>query len=120
MIPLPKMLEANIERGNVKVFMRGYKRYRVSSQRFSKKPLNIEFVLAVDTQSPSKVSIDELQNAIEEKEASVLSRHPEYVSPTQHQLMLFEGRILYHVPLTKAPLIPNFTVSRTLFPIGKR
>ncbi len=94
-IPLPNMLRANIEGGNVKVFMRGYKRYRVSSQRFSKKPLNIEFVLVLDTQSLCKVSMDELQSSIEEKEASVLSRHPEYVSARQHQLMLFEGRTVY-------------------------
>ena len=29
--------------------MQGYKRYRVSSQRFSQKPMNVEFVLVLDT-----------------------------------------------------------------------
>ena len=34
-IPLAELLAANVERGRVRVEMTGYKRYRVSSQRFS-------------------------------------------------------------------------------------
>src|SRR5690606_4654466 len=44
-IPLEKILEANIHRGHVRIEMKGYKRYRVSSQRFSHKPMNVEFVV---------------------------------------------------------------------------
>ena len=49
------MLRSNVERGHVSVVMQGYKRYRVSSQRFSKKPMNVEFVLVVDTHRKSDV-----------------------------------------------------------------
>ena len=48
-IPLDAMLQANVARGQVSLVMQGYKRYRVSSQRFSKKPMNVEFVLVLDT-----------------------------------------------------------------------
>ncbi len=36
--------------------MQGYKRYRVSAQRFSQKPMNVEFVLVIDTRRKSDVS----------------------------------------------------------------
>jgi adenine-specific DNA-methyltransferase len=49
MIPLERLLELNIARGHTQLVQREYKRYRVSSQRFSRKPLNIEFVLITDT-----------------------------------------------------------------------
>ena len=52
-IPLGALLQSNVARGRVALFMQGYKRYRVSSQRFSAKPMNVEFVLAVDTHRPS-------------------------------------------------------------------
>ena len=50
MIPLGELLESNVRRGHVSLVMQGYKRYRVSSQRFSKKPMNVEFVLVLDTE----------------------------------------------------------------------
>ena len=78
MIPLEELLRANVHRGHVSIEMQGYKRYRVSSQRFSKKPMNVEFVLIVDTRRKSDVSVDELRAAIDEYEQQVLTAHPEY------------------------------------------
>lgn len=90
-IPLENMLEANIMRGHVRVEMKGYKRYRVSSQRFSNKPMNVEFVVVLDTHKASDVSIDELHHSVTAKETSVLNGHKEYATQKQVQLALFEG-----------------------------
>lgn len=76
-IPLEEMLAANVERGRVRISMKGYKRYRVSSQRFSKKPMNVEFVIVLDTHRKPDVSADQLQHAIGSAEETVLSDHPE-------------------------------------------
>ena len=57
--------------------MQGYKRYRVSSQRFSKKPMNVEFVLVLDTRRPGDVSAGELQQSICQHETDVLTAHRE-------------------------------------------
>ena len=75
--PLGRLLQSNVERGHVSVVMQGYKRYRVSSQRFSKKPMNVEFVLVVDTHRKSDMSADELREQIEKYEKSVLREHSE-------------------------------------------
>ena len=48
-IPLLDMARAACARGATQVFVQPYKRYRVSSQRFSAKPMNAEFVLLIDT-----------------------------------------------------------------------
>jgi adenine-specific DNA-methyltransferase len=77
MISLEDMLRSNIERGRVSVVMQGYKRYRVSSQRFSKKPMNVEFVLMVDTHRKHNTSVEALKERIERLETSVLENHPE-------------------------------------------
>jgi adenine-specific DNA-methyltransferase len=76
-IPLTDLLRSNVARGHVALFMQGYKRYRVSSQRFSAKPMNVEFVLAVDTHRRSDVSADELEQSIRGHETAVLASHPE-------------------------------------------
>ncbi len=47
-IPLQDLVEACIKRGQTDLVLQQYKRYRVSSQRFSAKPLNVELVLIVD------------------------------------------------------------------------
>ncbi len=44
-IPLDKLVKAACKTGATTVLTQEYKRYRVSRQRFSKKPLNVEFVL---------------------------------------------------------------------------
>jgi adenine-specific DNA-methyltransferase len=79
-IPLDAMLQDNVNRGHVSLVMQGYKRYRVSSQRFSKKPMNVEFVLVLDTHGKSKKSAAELREAIERHESTVLKAHPEILS----------------------------------------
>ena len=76
-IPLDEMLAANIGRGQVDIVMRGYKRYRVSSQRFSYKPLNVEFVLITNTCSKKRQTVDDLKAAIQSVEERVLAEHPE-------------------------------------------
>jgi adenine-specific DNA-methyltransferase len=58
-IPLRAMLEANHLRGETTVFLQPYKRYRVSTQRFSARAHNIEFVILTDTRHPSTRSIDD-------------------------------------------------------------
>jgi adenine-specific DNA-methyltransferase len=100
-ISLEKMLEANIRRGHVRIEMKGYKRYRVSSQRFSDKPMNVEFVVILDTHRTSDVSVDELHHSVTAKEESVLNGHREYASDKQAQLTLFEGAREEYV--TKTP-----------------
>ena len=90
-IPLGEMLLANIARGHVRIEMRGYKRYRVSSQRFSRKPMNVELVIIVDTRRESDVSADQLMEAVQSAEDSVLRNHREYRQREEEQIMLFEG-----------------------------
>ena len=48
-IPLQDLVAACIQRGQTDFVLQQYKRYRVSSQRFSPKPLTVELVLIVDT-----------------------------------------------------------------------
>jgi adenine-specific DNA-methyltransferase len=76
-IPLEVMLQSNVARGHVSVVMQGYKRYRVSSQRFSEKPMNVEFVLTIDTQRKNTLSVDQLTDMIRSQENKVLDAHPE-------------------------------------------
>lgn len=71
-IPLHNLLSANAERGRVSVEMKGYKRYRVSSQRFSAKPHNIEFIVILDTRGNATSSVDELQHSIISAEDALL------------------------------------------------
>jgi adenine-specific DNA-methyltransferase len=52
-IPVGDMLDVLVERGALDVFVRSYKRYRVSSQRPSPRPHNTEFVAVVNTAEPS-------------------------------------------------------------------
>jgi adenine-specific DNA-methyltransferase len=81
-IPLDDLLQSNVARGHVSLVMQGYKRYRVSSQRFSKKPMNVEFVLILDTHSKSQTSADELRASIDRHEGAVLRAHPEWEKPS--------------------------------------
>ncbi len=47
-IPLLSLIAACLRRGHTEIVTQGYKRYRVSRQRYSQKPLNVELVLVVD------------------------------------------------------------------------
>ena len=88
-VPLEDIIRANVERGSVHIEMCEYKRYRVSSQRFSTKPVNVEFVVVVDTQRKSYSSVDELMSGIVVTEQKALESHPEARSSFEDQLMLF-------------------------------
>ena len=88
-IPLEDMLKSCVTRGRVSVVMQGYKRYRVSSQRFSEKPMNVEFILIVDTQRKSDSSVEQLANNIRSHEAVVLDSHPECRESDDRQMNLF-------------------------------
>jgi adenine-specific DNA-methyltransferase len=76
-IPLEEMLQGNVACGHVSAVMQGYKRYRVSSQRFSRKPMNVEFVLVLDTHGKSDVSVERLAADIRRREAAAIDAHPE-------------------------------------------
>lgn len=68
-IPLPVLVEANRAVGDVSVFARGYKRYRVSSQRRSAKPMNVEFVLLTEIGRMAARSTDAILRVIRDAEA---------------------------------------------------
>ena len=76
-IPLLDMVRANHAIGDVSVFTRGYKRYRVSSQRFSDKPMNVEFVLLLQVGAKRIRSPEVIVKAIQQQEAGILAAHPE-------------------------------------------
>jgi adenine-specific DNA-methyltransferase len=77
-MPLREMLDCAARRGAIRVVTRPYKRYRVSSQRMSRKPLNVEFVLIIDTQRPAtRGEVAHVLAAIQQTEAAALSAHPE-------------------------------------------
>ncbi len=88
-IPLENILRANVERGSVRIEMCEYKRYRVSTQRFSTKPINVEFIVVVDTQRKSHSSVDELMSAILATEQKALESHPEIQRSIENQLPFF-------------------------------
>ncbi|MDD3181872.1 MAG: DNA adenine methylase [Alphaproteobacteria bacterium] len=73
MIPLRTLLQANCNAGDTQLFTRAYKRYRVSSQRYSVKPMNIEFVVLTKIGTKPRLSVDELASTILRQEAEILS-----------------------------------------------
>jgi adenine-specific DNA-methyltransferase len=76
-IPMEDILRANTERGGVTLEVREYKRYRVSSQRYSEKPVNVEFIVVLDTHAKANGNIDELVDSIRLAENRALTDHPE-------------------------------------------
>lgn len=76
-IPLLDLARAACLRGDTTAFIQPYKRYRVSSQRFSAKPLNAEFVLLIDTARPAGSSPEAICDAILAEERAALESHPE-------------------------------------------
>lgn len=76
LIPLERLIAACVERGHTTVVTRAYKRYRVSSQRFSHKPLNVELVLIVDTSCHHDGPDPEaIAAAIRQAEAAAIAGH---------------------------------------------
>lgn len=65
MISLRDMIASNHAIGSTQVFMQLYKRYRVSSQRYSARPLTVEFVLLTRTGDSPKAPIDEMIEIIQ-------------------------------------------------------
>ncbi len=88
-IPLREMIKANLSRGHTQVFLQGYKRYRVSSQRFSDKPMNIEFVLLTDTTLKASRTVDSYVHEIFEAEQLVIASHRETLTTDSQQGTLF-------------------------------
>ena len=81
-IAVTDMVAACVARGETRVFVRGYKRYRVSSQRMSAKPMNVEFVLLSDTTVPARTSVEALVATIFDAERHVLDAHPQTATAT--------------------------------------
>lgn len=69
-MPLEALLQAAAERGRISCLTHSYKRYRVSSQRMSARPRNVEFVLSIDTaQRPAAGEAERMGEMIRAQEA---------------------------------------------------
>jgi adenine-specific DNA-methyltransferase len=77
MIRLEDLVRANCECGHTRVELQHYKRYRVSRQRFSRKPMNVEFVLICDTTRRGTDSADMICATLRRAEGEALADHPE-------------------------------------------
>ncbi|MFW6078107.1 MAG: DNA adenine methylase [Gemmatimonadota bacterium] len=77
-IPLERLVSIAARRGHVTVRLDEYKRYRVSRQRYSRKPLNIELVLCIDTRRPADGdAVGRISTVVERAERAALAAHPE-------------------------------------------
>jgi adenine-specific DNA-methyltransferase len=74
-IDLLALLRATVARGDTRVFLRTYKRYRVSAQRASRRPVNVEFVLLTRTSGRRNLSPDALAACIRAAERAALAAH---------------------------------------------
>lgn len=78
MIPLEAFIEACLSRGATSVLCEPYKRYRVSTQRFSAKPMNVEFVAIIDCgRRCVETSANELVDQIRASESDAIAKHRE-------------------------------------------
>jgi adenine-specific DNA-methyltransferase len=76
LIPLDRLLALCLACGQTRLLLQPYKRYRVSSQRFSPKPINVEFVLVIEPARPhAGPELDELVAAIRGAEQDALANH---------------------------------------------
>lgn len=92
-IPLEDMLDVCIAVGHTQFVLQQYKRYRVSSQRFSDKPLNIEFILVTDTQKPhTGHTATEMARLILKAEEDALSQHSKTESQFIYQAYTASSR----------------------------
>jgi adenine-specific DNA-methyltransferase len=83
-IDLLALLRATVERGDTSVYLRTYKRYRVSTQRLSKRPLNVEFVLLTRSAGRRRLSPEALAARIRAAERAALAAHAK-AHPKAHQ-----------------------------------
>jgi adenine-specific DNA-methyltransferase len=75
-ISLEQMIDICTNRGHTQYVSQNYKRYRVSSQRFSHKPTNIEFILIVDTaKRHSGSDSEEMAQQIRRAETEIVRYH---------------------------------------------
>ncbi len=89
-IPLQDLVQACIRRGQTNFVLQQYKRYRVSSQRFSHKPVNVELILIVDgNRSHTGLSAEAICDSILCKEKTALHDHRESVLSRAEQTTLF-------------------------------
>lgn len=73
MIALEALVGICVARGRTDMVFSKYKRYRVSTQRFSSKPVNVEFVLIVDTsRRHASPTVGQLCESIRRIEADAL------------------------------------------------
>ena len=85
-IPLLDLVRANQAVGRVTAFTQGYKRYRVSSRRFSEKPMNVEVVLLNQVGERDTRSAEAVARSILDEEREVLAAHPEITGRSQMDL----------------------------------
>lgn len=83
-IDLYDMIQKNCDVGEVQVFAKSYKRYRVSAQRYSAKARNIEFVLLTKIGKHKKQSADELVDKIRALEQDSLGITEDKSNSTIH------------------------------------
>jgi adenine-specific DNA-methyltransferase len=74
-IDLLDLLRATAARGDTAVFLRSYKRYRVSTQRLSERPVNVEFVLLTRSGHRRGQSPEALADQIRAGERAALAAH---------------------------------------------
>lgn len=91
MVSLKDLVETCVSRGQTDFVFQGYKRYRVSSQRFSHKPVNIEFILTVDTSKAHQgPSVQEMCGQIIQAEQTALVQRPE-ITPSRSREAVMTG-----------------------------
>jgi adenine-specific DNA-methyltransferase len=77
-IPLADLIAAACRHGRTVCVRDAYKRYRVSAQRPSPKPLTVEFVLVTDTGRRGRAGeAGAILETLTRTEAEALARHPE-------------------------------------------
>lgn len=76
-IPLTSLLAIACQTGATDVVAQSYKRYRVSRQRFSPKPVNAEFVLITQRRACGGKTAQELASIILRQESNALAAHKE-------------------------------------------
>lgn len=81
LISLERLIALSVARGHTDVLCYAHKRYRVSAQRLSKKPITVEFVLVINSQKKHRgLTIAALCEKIRLAEIAALHHHARTVS----------------------------------------
>ena len=92
-VSLKDLVETCVSTGQTDFVLQGYKRYRVSSQRFSHKPVNIEFILTVDTSKAHQgPSVQEMCDKIVQAEQTALIQRPEIAPSRSGEAVMTETK----------------------------